>query len=345
MQIVSKNISELTPYEKNPRKNSAAVEYVAQSISQFGFKVPIVIDGEGIVVCGHTRLKAAKKLHLTEVPCVIADDLDAEQIKAFRLADNKVSERAEWDFDLLADELDDIFNIDMSDFGFELLEKEPKEKKHHRERTISEYNLELFDRTESEGFYQMPVIHAERFIPTDLMGFNYALSSRNKACGIHCFVDDYQFERLWTDPVKYVEALAEYECFLSPDFSLYLDMPMAMKIWNVYRSRLIGQYMQQCGLTVIPTVSWAEPDTFDFCFDGIEKNGTVAISTVGVKRSEKGFKYWHQGMDEMIKRLDPHTILCYGGEVEYDYRGVNTVFYDNKVTERMKNSRNKELKL
>lgn len=99
---------------------------------------------------------------MTEVPCVIADDLDAEQIKAFRLADNKVSERAEWDFDLLADELDDIFNIDMSDFGFELLEKEPKEKKHHRERTISEYNLELFDRTESEGFYQMPVIHAER---------------------------------------------------------------------------------------------------------------------------------------------------------------------------------------
>ena len=120
---------ELTPYAKNPRKNDGAVDAVAKSIEKFGFKVPIVIDSENNIICGHTRLKAAKKLKIESVPCVIADDLTEEQIKAFRLADNKVGELAEWDFDLLGEELDGIFDIDMSEFGFELNldDNEPQE--------------------------------------------------------------------------------------------------------------------------------------------------------------------------------------------------------------------------
>lgn len=124
MQIVEKGIKDIKPYEKNPRKNDSAVDAVANSIEQFGFKVPVVIDKDNVIVCGHTRYKAAKKLGLDIVPCVIADDLTDEQIKAYRLADNKVSELAEWDIDLLGEELDDIFNIDMSDFGFDLSEDE-----------------------------------------------------------------------------------------------------------------------------------------------------------------------------------------------------------------------------
>ena len=119
MNIVFKKLSDIRPYEKNPRKNDEAVKYVAESISQFGFKVPIVIDKNGIIVAGHTRYKAAKKLNLKEVPCIIADDLSEEQVKAFRLADNKVAEKAEWDFDLLLDELDDLFTFDMTLFGFD----------------------------------------------------------------------------------------------------------------------------------------------------------------------------------------------------------------------------------
>ena len=119
MDIVLKKIAEIKPYEKNPRKNEEAVKYVAESIKQFGFKVPIVIDKDGIIVAGHTRYKAAKKLNLKEVPCIVADDLTEEQVKAFRLADNKVAEKAEWDFDLLAGELDDLFDFDMTVFGFE----------------------------------------------------------------------------------------------------------------------------------------------------------------------------------------------------------------------------------
>lgn len=128
MNIVMLKTADLVPYENNPRDNADAVPYVMESIKQFGFKQPIVIDKDNIVIAGHTRLKAAKKLKLKEVPCIIADDLTEEQVKAYRLADNKVAEKAEWDFDLLADELADIFEIDMEALGFELVtyEEEPE---------------------------------------------------------------------------------------------------------------------------------------------------------------------------------------------------------------------------
>ena len=118
MQIVYKTIEELKPYKNNPRNNDGAVDAVAASIKEFGFKVPIVIDADGEIIAGHTRLKAAKKLGLSEVPCIIADDLTPDQIKAFRLADNKTAELADWDFELLQLELDEI-KLDMSDFGFD----------------------------------------------------------------------------------------------------------------------------------------------------------------------------------------------------------------------------------
>lgn len=118
MNIIEKPINEVIPYEKNPRINDNAVPAVMRSIEEFGFKVPIVIDKNGTIVTGHTRLKAAKKLDMKTVPCIVADDLTPEQIKAFRLADNKVAEAAEWDMELLNKELDGIIDIDMSDFNF-----------------------------------------------------------------------------------------------------------------------------------------------------------------------------------------------------------------------------------
>ena len=121
MEIINKKIDELIPYENNPRFNDDAVEYVANSIKEFGFKVPIVIDKDNVIVTGHTRLKASELLGLKEVPCIVANDLTEEQIKAYRLADNKVSEVAEWDFDLLNTELEDILDVDMSVFGFDIV--------------------------------------------------------------------------------------------------------------------------------------------------------------------------------------------------------------------------------
>ncbi|MGN0805365.1 MAG: ParB N-terminal domain-containing protein [Candidatus Coproplasma sp.] len=121
MEIIEKNIEDLIEYENNPRNNDGAVEAVAESIKQFGFKVPVIIDADGVIVAGHTRKKAALKLGLDKVPCIIADDLTPEQIKAFRLADNKTGELAEWDFEALEKELAELtaFDVDMSAFGFD----------------------------------------------------------------------------------------------------------------------------------------------------------------------------------------------------------------------------------
>lgn len=120
MKIITKNLAELHPYENNPRFNDEAVVYVAESIKQFGFKVPLVIDCNNVIVTGHTRYKAAERLGITEVPCIQADDLSPEQIKAYRLADNKVAEYSKWDLSKLERELADI-SIDMDLLGFDKL--------------------------------------------------------------------------------------------------------------------------------------------------------------------------------------------------------------------------------
>ena len=124
MNIIEKRVKDLKPYEKNPRKNDDAVQYVANSIKEFGFRVPIVIDSDNNIVCGHTRWKACKKLKIDTVPCVVADDLTEEQIRAYRLADNKVGEKAEWDLALLDTELAEIETIDMTLLGFDDKEEE-----------------------------------------------------------------------------------------------------------------------------------------------------------------------------------------------------------------------------
>lgn len=116
--ITYRDVSDINPYAKNPRRNDVAVDAVAESIKEFGFLNPIIIDNKNEVVAGHTRLKAAKKIGLKKVPCILADELNDEQVMAFRIADNKTAEIANWDFELLDIELKSIENIDMEMFGF-----------------------------------------------------------------------------------------------------------------------------------------------------------------------------------------------------------------------------------
>ena len=146
MEIESVKIEDLIPYENNPRNNDEAVEGVKASIREFGFKIPMVIDQNNVIVCGHTRFKAAKALGLKEVPCIRANDLTEKQIKAFRIADNKVAEVATWDIDKLQIELDEI-SFDMSDFGFEIEHVDFFDQDYHggneRQEGNDEYNAFL----------------------------------------------------------------------------------------------------------------------------------------------------------------------------------------------------------
>lgn len=163
-QIIYKSVDELVPYENNPRDNEDAVEFVANSIKEFGFKVPIVVDENNVIVAGHTRLRASKLLGIEEVPVIVAKDLTDEQVKAFRLADNKTNELAEWDYSLLQLELDELIGMDMKEFGFDealpdididgmFEDHEPGEKEDDKELLkwsdkkveLSEMDLEMMD--------------------------------------------------------------------------------------------------------------------------------------------------------------------------------------------------------
>ena len=160
-----------------------------------------------------------------------------------------------------------------------------------------------------------------------------------RGAGCHFSIDDYQFERAWTYPEGYDELLRRFECVVTPDFSVYTDMPYPMKLWNVYRSLALGHYWQSEGLKVVPTLSWAGPDSYAFCFEGVPKRSTVAASTVGVKRDVAALDIWRAGMSEAMRRLAPSRVLLYGGDVGFDFGGCEVVEYANSVTERMANGR------
>ena len=337
-------ITQLKPYSNNAKIHTQEqIDQIKASIQEFGMNDPIALWKDNIIIEGHGRLLACQELGLDEVPVVRLDDLTDDERKAYTLVHNKLTMNTDFDIDLLNYELEHI-EIDMSSFGFELdtvydedeIEIDDEEDDGYygdeRERTNRAYNLDLIEEL-TDDFWQMPVIENDDFIPDDLIGFNYAKSSENKKCGIHFYVDDYQFERVWNYPEKYVDVLKEYDCILSPDFSLYLDMPMPMKIWNIYRSRLVGQYYQSKGIKVIPTISWAEKETFKFCFKGIPKGSIVSISTIGVKQDKNALKIWRKGVDEMIKQIEPKAILVYGGKLDYDFKDIKVYYYDNKVTE------------
>lgn len=341
------DISLIKPYENNPRHNDEAVSYVADSIRQFGFKVPIVIDKNNVIITGHTRYKASIQLGLKKIPCLRADDLNEDQVKAFRLIDNRVGEIAEWDFDKLELELEDI-DIDLSSFDFEIEpieeeeEEEEEDKRYGEERlrTDKAYNLDLVDFNNlTNDFWQMPIIENEGYIPERLIGFNYAKTSPDKNCGIHFYLDDYQFERVWNYPEKYLDILLQYDCILSPDFSIYLDMPTPMKIWNIFRSRHIGSYYQKNGIIVIPSIEWGDRETYDFCFQGIPKGSVVAVSPVSMKEKEEMKKIWISGYHEMMDRIQPSEVIVYDGQnFDFDWDGAKIHHFKNEVVDNWKKS-------
>lgn len=297
------------------------------------------VDENNMIIEGHGRYEALKQLGIEKIPCIELKNMTEEQKKAYILVHNKLNMDTGFDTELLNNELLDINTIDMTKFDLNI-KLDDLFKENERHRTNDTYNLGIMDNENVSDFWQMPIIKNDNFIPSKLIGFNYAKTSKEKNVGIHFYLDDYQFERLWNKPEDYVDILKQYECILSPDFSLYMDMPMPMKIWNIYRSRLIGQYYQSQGIKVIPTLSWAEEETFEFCFEGIPKGSIVCISTIGVKKNKEALKIWKAGVDELIRRIEPSTILIYGGKLDYDYGNIEVIYYENQVTERMiKNGR------
>ena len=325
MEVRMLGTATIKPYEKNAKKHPAEqVARIARSLEEFGWQQPLVVDRNNVLVIGHGRLQAAKKLGMKEVPVVRADSLTDEQIKALRLADNRTAE-SDWDIALMNEELGEILDIDMGDFGFDLnLGGDDGEDDFDGiidpRAPAAQHNVfENQDRMQfpCTSFYGMPEIQPTQTVGDKLLRFMDWKECDNPGEYIaHFFYDDYKFINAWREPDKYIDRLRQFKAVISPDFSVYTDFPRALQILACYRRQWCGAFWQSLGIDVIPDVRWGDRDSYDYCFDGIPKGGTVAISALGIANdrdwNEKDDDLWMSGYEEMLKRLEPTTIIYYG---------------------------------
>lgn len=178
-------------------------------------------------------------------------------------------------------------------------------------RNYENLERQIFDGVGKYGIPQIEPVTYEK--GCEWIGFNYAKTCKEpEKKGVHFFLDDYQFNRLWTDVDRYIPMLQKFRYVMSPDFSTYTDFPKAIQIYNHYRKHWVGAYLQEAGIQVIPTISWSTPDSFEWCFDGEPQGGVVAVSSLGVMNSKEKKELFLIGYEEMIRRICPDTIIFYG---------------------------------
>ena len=187
----------------------------------------------------------------------------------------------------------------------------------------------------SIGKWGIPLVRKQTF-PTDAIQLIACSDTRandnkeNRKKGIHFFVDDYRFSGIYDHPDRSLERYAQYAFLLTPDFSTYADMDLWRQLENVAKNRWVGAYWQNKGLTVIPTISWSNSRSFEFCFDGVEQNAVVAVSTLGCRRASIAFL---RGYEAMLNKLEPQTIICFGEPFPEMYG--NIVFVDYRASRKV----------
>ena len=191
---------------------------------------------------------------------------------------------------------------------------------------------------EGDGDYDIPMLlptHIDNLADIPLQGFNYALKEKNpENIGVHFFLHDYQFERVWNYPDRYTEVLSRFAFVLSPDFSPYSDMPKALKIYNVYRNRWCARYWQEYGITVIPTITWADDDSLSYCLNGVPKHSTIAISTMGEGRWAK-WQSLRRNWNHIMQTLEPDVVLLYGKNIADEFQLTGNIIYKKLISSKV----------
>lgn len=164
------------------------------------------------------------------------------------------------------------------------------------------------------GLFEFPCIFATYELPNRLIAFSKALSSNDYDQWVHFYENDYLFERLWRYPKRYLELLKRFNGVILPDFSLYRDMPLVMQLWNIYRSRAIGHWLQKNGVKVIPNIRYGDRRTYRVCCDGIEKHCVIAVGSHGNMHDPTDRKIFLEGLVSVVNRLEPSAIVIYGAE-------------------------------
>lgn len=187
---------------------------------------------------------------------------------------------------------------------------------------------------ESDNDYGFPIVGMQKIkIPDSLIPFN-KVKSKHEVAMVHTFIEDYQLERVWKRPYNYIQNLLN-DVFISPDFSLYTDMPVALQVFNTYKNRYIGRFMQEYGITVIPSVSWSDKRSFIFCFEGIMVDSMVAISSIGINKGNSHL--FMNGVEMLLKKINPKTLICYGSNRKDELNSIHkNVLYLKTFTEEMR---------
>lgn len=166
------------------------------------------------------------------------------------------------------------------------------------------------------GEYDIPCLRGIRIKDLDsidMIGFNYATQKNiDKSLYIHFFLGDYKIEKFWKLPDRYLSILSKYRGIILPDFSLYTTMPKALQIYNYYRNMWLGAYAQYNGVKVIPSVTWSDESSFDWCFDGMPKRSCICVSTVGCYKNPAVRRKFMTGFENMVSRLEPYQLIVYG---------------------------------
>ncbi len=185
----------------------------------------------------------------------------------------------------------------------------------------------------------MPIVQPySGAIPHDIVSFNKAISFKNYNAAVHFYTYDYEFERLWNQPFKYLNLLRRFKCVIGPDFSQFLNCPRPMRQWNNYRNKFLMAWMQSMGLAIIPNVTWSDPDSYNYCFDGLPQHSIIAINSMGVNKNPLCRNLWLRGYRMAIKKLEPVSIIRYGNPIQGELAEIS-VYFENDNLNYLRNGR------
>lgn len=318
MEIIYIATEGLKHYANNSKIHTKEqIAHIANSIKKFGFNDPIGIAGQdNVVLEGNGRVEAAKLLGIKTLPCVRLDHLTEEERQAYVIAHNATNLETGFDNGTLYAELKKLQEYDFSTFGLhsnylDTLQKTQSEL--YREELSKNTKKLVRNGFPTVGKYGIPILKKQEIDTTGLKSIAFCHTryddKRSKNKIVHFFLHDYRFECVYDNAEILFEKLKQYECLLTPDFSLYIDMPIAVQIYSVFKNRWCGAFWQSRGKKVIPTVSWSDERSFEFCFDGIEEGSAVAVSTHGNRNAKEEFL---RGYHELLKKIHPCAIICYG---------------------------------
>jgi len=174
------------------------------------------------------------------------------------------------------------------------------------------FNAFMVSDAEYAGKYEFPVLFPTYQVPNRLIAFSKAIHTYDYDQWIHFYEDDVSFERIWRNPRKYLSILKKFNGVILPDFSLYRDMPLSMQIWNIYRSRAIGHWLQREGVNIVVNIRYGDERTYQISCDGVPKDCVISLGTHGTMKNRVDRHYMLHGLDAVVERLHPSDIVIYG---------------------------------